>query len=119
MNQTKYLYVIGLGDRPDFEAGRGIFYCIEDSRGEKALPVFTALQRAESYMDANFNHPDAHLSMLESAGADGAPALTEGRFVAMPLDEEGVATVAAMMKADYLIRDPRPGDEQEILRLDK
>ena len=31
----------------------------------------------------------------------------------MPLDAEGLARAAAAVGADYAVRDPRPGDEQE------
>ena len=41
MKQGEYLYVIGVGNSEDWEAGRGSFYCTEDRNGEKALPVFT------------------------------------------------------------------------------
>ena len=43
----------------------------------------------------------------------------EGRFVIMPLKTTGVAKAALIADVDYLIRDPRPGDQQEILRLPK
>jgi hypothetical protein len=37
----------------------------------------------------------------------------------MPLTHEGVALAAYRVDADYLIRDPRPGADQEILRVPK
>lgn len=55
--------------------------------------------------------------MLESVPESHVKLLTEGRFIVMPLDEEGVAQAAAMVGVDYLIRDPRTGEQQEILRL--
>ncbi len=116
MEQSGYLYVIGVGGREDWEAGRGSMYWIEDRKGEKALPVFTTSERVERFVQANFSTPKAHMEMLESVGLPHAPALTAGRFMVMPLDNDGVARVAAMVGADYLIRDPRPGAEQEILR---
>ncbi len=66
--------------------------------------------------EANFNAPEAHMAMLESLGAAYAEPLIEGRFIIMPLDPNGVAKVAASVDADYLVRDPRPGEQQEILR---
>jgi hypothetical protein len=32
------------------------------------------------------------------------------------MDQDTLASAAAMVDADYLVRDPRPGDQQEILR---
>jgi len=115
--EQKYLHLIGLGNAEDWQAGRGSIYYIEDRNGEKAVPVFTAPEKAEQYIRANFGAPTAHMDMLESVPESHVRALTEGRFVVMPLETEGVARAAAMAGADYLIRDPRPGGEQEILRL--
>ena len=57
--------------------------------------------------------------MLESVGVAHAQPLTEGRFVIMPLDTDGVAMAAATVDADYLVRDLRPGAQQEVLRFNK
>ena len=35
----------------------------------------------------------------------------------MPLRAEGLARAAAMVEADYLMRDPCPGDQQDIIRV--
>lgn len=115
--QEEYLHIIGVGAVADWEAGRGSFYAIEDKNGEMAMPVFTTGERAENYARANFESADAHMQMFESLPVSHIPPLTEGQFVIMPLDREGVAKAALMADVDYLIRDPRPGDEQEILRL--
>ena len=72
-----------------------------------------------SQVSANFNTPQAHMAMLESVGASHSKPLTEGRFVVMPVDSHSVAKVAAIVGADYLIRDPRPGEQQEVLRFSK
>jgi hypothetical protein len=117
MEQADYLHVIGLGSSADWEAGRGAIYHIMDDNGEKGLPVFRTAEGAERYGQANFNVPDAHMDMLESIPASHADLLTKGRYVIMPLDAEQLAKVVSMVEADYLIRDPRPGSEQEILRL--
>jgi hypothetical protein len=114
--EQEYLYIIGVGSTEDWEARRGSFYYIEDRNGEKAMPVFTTAEKVEKHIDANFNTPKAHMDMLESIPESHLETLTEGRYIIMPLDTEGVAQVAATIGADYLIRDPRPGDEQEILR---
>jgi hypothetical protein len=55
--------------------------------------------------------------MFESVPVSHIPPLTEGRFMVMPLGIENVAKAEAMADADYLIRDIRVGDQQEILRL--
>ena len=117
MEQGEYLYVIGVGSPKDWEAGAGSIYYIEDRQGEKALPVFTTREHAEGFTRASFNTPDAHMSMLESGGFTVPQPLTEEGFKIMPLDSEGVAEAAAIAKADYLVRDPRAGEQQEIMRL--
>ena len=119
MEQGEYLYAIGLGDAEDWKAGRGGFYYVEDGKGDHALPVFTTRERAAGYATNNLRGPNAHLSMLESAGAVGVEALTKGRFVLMLLSPEGAVKAALALGASYLIRDPRPGGNQEILRLQK
>ena len=119
MDQGEYLHVIGVGAAADWEAGRGSLYYIEDKSGEKAMPTFTSAARAESYIKANLSGVEAHMQMLEGIGVTHAPPLTEGRFVILPLDAEGVAWAALMVEADYLIRDPRPGYQQETIRVPK
>lgn len=117
--EDEYLYIIGVGSLEDFESGGGSFYYIEDRQGERALPVFTTPEKIEKYAGMNLNSPGAHLSMLESIGAASTTApLTEGRFSLWPLKPDLVFRVASGIEADYLIRDPRPGTEQEIIRLD-
>jgi hypothetical protein len=116
MEQREFLHVIGIGGPEDWEAGRGSFYYIEDKNNETALPVFTTGEAAEAHVEANFHIPKAHMEMLESAPTSHLDPLTEGRCVIMPLDREGVAQVAALLDADYLLRDPRPGNDQDILR---
>ena len=116
MDQSEYLHVIGIGGPEDWETGRGSFYYIEDRNSEIVLPVFTTGEAAEAHVEANFHIPKAHMEMLESVPVSHVGPLTEGRYVIMPLDKWGVARVAAFLDADYLLRDPRPGSEQEILR---
>jgi len=115
--EREYLHVIGLGSREDWQAGRGSIYYIEDRKGEKAMPVFTTPEKVKQYISANIDAPNAHMDMLESVPESHVGPLTEGGFIVMPLDEEGVAQAAAMVGADYLIRDSRLGEQQEILRL--
>ena len=60
------------------------------------------------------------MQMLESLGATAelhAKPLTQGRFIVMPLDSKTLAKAADAVRADYLVRDLRPGEEQEVLRL--
>lgn len=59
MEQRHLLYVIGVGDVEDRQAGRGSIYYIEDRNGEKALPVFPAPEEANQYRRANFATPSA------------------------------------------------------------
>jgi hypothetical protein len=113
------LHIIAAGGPEDWEAGRGSLYYIEDRNGKTALPVFTTAERAEAFVQANFNTPEAHMQMLESAGASHASPLTAGRYMIMPVRAEGIALAARRVDADYLVRDIRPGSQQEILRLDE
>lgn len=113
------LHIIAIGDEVDWEAGRGSLYYIADKEGETALPVFTAAELADGFVQANFNTPEAHMQMLESVGASHAAPLTAGRYMIMPVRAEGLILAAARVDADYLVRDIRPGAAQEILRLDK
>ena len=117
MQQGEYLYVIGLGDAEDWKARRGGFHYVEDCKDDRALPVFTTRERAEGYVAGNLHGPDAYLSMLEGAGMVGAEALTESRFVMIPLSPGGAVKAALAMGGSYLIRDPQPGGKQDILRL--
>ncbi len=79
--------------------------------------MFTTGEAAEAHVKANFHIPKAHMEMLESVPVSHVGPLTGGRCIIMPLDREGVARVAALLNADYILRDPRPGNEQEILRV--
>jgi hypothetical protein len=115
--QEEYQYILALGSPTDWDAGKGSLYYIEDKNGEKGMPVFTTPERAEHHARANFESAEAHMQMFESVPVSHIPPLTEGRFMVMPLGIEDVARAAAMADVDYLIRDPRPGDQQEILRL--
>jgi hypothetical protein len=119
MQQGEHLYVISVGDTADWQVGRGGLYYTLDDNGEKGVPVFSELQRAERYVEANIVDPDAHLGhRLGGAAADYVRALAEGRFALKRLEAEQVAQAAASVGADYLIRDARPGQQQEIVRLD-
>jgi hypothetical protein len=110
------LHVIGVGSKEDWEAGLGSLFYIEDGKGETSLPVFTTAEKAGAFVQANFDRPEAHMQMLESIGVFHAPPLMASRFVLMPMDQDSLTSAAATDDADYLIRDPRPGDHQEILR---
>lgn len=112
----EYLYLIGLGDQEDWEAGRGNLYYIEDRRGETALPVFTTPEKCKKYVDTFLGSSSAHMDMLESVGASSASLLTDGRFTILPLEPHSVAEAAANIQAHYLIRDIRRGEKQQILR---
>jgi hypothetical protein len=112
-------HIIGLGTSEDWEAGRGSLYYIEDKNGETCVPVFTSVERVQEYIATNFGDPKAHMDMLESLPPSHTTPLTEGRFIFMPFDAaRRLLEAAAIVGADYLLRDPRPGSEQEIMRLD-
>jgi hypothetical protein len=101
MEQADYLHLIGVGNSEDWQARRGSLYYIEDKNGEKCLPVFSTLGRVASYVRSNFGAPKAHMDIiLESLPVSHVGPLTEGRFLDMPLDTEGVAKAAAMIDAD-------------------
>ncbi len=117
--QEGYQYIIAVGTPADWKAGRRSLYYIEDGNGEKAMPVFTTGERAEEFGRANLESAEAHMQMFESLPISHIPPLTEGRFMIMPLEAEGLATAALIADVDYLIRDPQPGDQQEILRVPK
>lgn len=117
--QEEYLHIIGIGAVADWEAGRGSLYYIEDKNGEKGMPVFTTGEKAMNHARANFETAEAHMQMFENLPVSHIPPLTEGQFVIMPLDRDGVVRAALMADVDYLIRDPRPSTEQEILCLPK
>ena len=119
MGEEGYLHIIGVGSIEDWEAGRGSIYYIADRRGETCLPVFTTSERAQWWISVSFNAPEAHMAMLERVGAGHAKPLTEGRFIIMPVDSNSVAKAAAIVDADYLLRDPRSGEQQEILRFNE
>ena len=121
MEPGERLYIIGLGGSEDWQAGRGSIYYVEEKDGEIALPFFTSPERAEGHVRAYLEAPEAHMQMLESLGATAelhARPLTQGRFIVMPLDSKTLAKAADAVRADYLVRDLRPGEEQEVLRLE-
>ena len=117
--REEYVYIIGVTSSEDWGEGRGSLYYIEDRHGERAMPVFTTPDAVERHMAANFGAPQAHMEMLESlAGTPGyVEPLTAGRFIVMPVTHELLIEAALRNGMDYLVRDPRPGSQQEILRL--
>ena len=120
MESGERVYIIGVGNSADWEAGRGSLYFIEDRNGERALPVFNTPELLEDFVRSNFDTPEAYIQMLEGLGANAeahAPPVAAGRYIIMPVDNEGLALAASSIDADYLVRDPRPGVEQEVMRL--
>ena len=121
MTDDKFMYIIGVGSSRDWDRGNGSLYWIEDKNGERCLPAFTTPEGAEKHAEANFNSPESHMQMLESAAASGGPkhvaTLTRGRYIIMPVSHELLIEWALRMGVDYIQRDVRPGSEQEILRL--
>ena len=107
MSDDERYYIIGCGGVKDWDEGRGSLYWIQDRNGGRALPMFTSQEKVEAFMEATFNSPRAHMEMLESvASITHVNPLTEGRFSIFPLREEGVATAAELIEADYIVRDP-------------
>ncbi len=122
MEQGEYVYIIGIGSPEDWDAGRGSLHYIEDKNGEKALPIFTAPEGAKEFASKYLETPEAYMQMLESLGANvetHAPPLAGDRHTFMPVNIDTLAITAATIDADYLICDPRPGAQQEVLRLPK
>jgi hypothetical protein len=117
--QEGYQYIIAVGTPDDWNAGRGSLYLIEDKNGEKAMPVFATGEQAIEFGRANLESAEAHMQVFESLPVSHIPPLTEGRFMVMPLEAEGLAMAALRAEVDYLIRNLRPGDQQEILRVPK
>jgi hypothetical protein len=117
--QDEILYVIGIGSVADWEAGRGSLYWIEASNGEHALPVFTTRERAHEHWEAHLSETSARLQMVDSMPMTHQGPVLENQMTILPLRVEDLALAAEQVEADYLIRDPRPGSEQETLRLPK
>jgi hypothetical protein len=117
--QETYFYVIGVGNAADWQAGSGSPYCVQDRRGDRAVPVFTTPERAWAFARASLYAPEGHVSMLESVPASHVVPSAEARFVVVPLGLREVIEAAAddAVGADYLIRDPGPGTEQDVLML--
>lgn len=117
MQDGTLLYVIGLGDRDDWKTGRGSLYWIEAPNGEHALPVFTTPEKATRFWEANSGVRE-RLEMAEKTPATHQGPLLQNRITLLPCTTETLAMAAERVRADYLVRDIRPGDEQEVLRLD-
>ena len=110
-------YVIGLGDLEDWEGGWGSLYWILDRNGEHAHPVFTTPEGAHAHWTANSGVRE-RLQMADTTPTTHQGPLLQNRITLLPLNERGVALAAERVGADYLVRDLRPGSEQEILRLE-
>ena len=122
MEPGEHLYIIGLGDQEDWQAGRGRLCYFEDEDDKVALPVFTTSEKAKGYARDHLGAPEAHMDMLESLGAtaesDARP-LTEGRIAIIKVDSQGLQRAAASVRPNYLVRDFRPGEDEEVLWLDR
>jgi hypothetical protein len=89
------------------------------ANGEKAIPVFTSRERMKGYIRANLNDPKARMDMMEGGDSERARKLAEEGFGGGLMDVGRIAECAVEAEADWLMRDPRPGDEQEVLRVPK
>lgn len=119
MEQGQLLYVISVGNTEGWQEGHVNPYYILDDDGEKGVPVFSDLKRAERYVEAKILDPDAHLEhKLGDADPNYVRALAEGRFALIRLKVERVVQAAASVGADYLTRDARPGQRKgEVVRI--
>jgi hypothetical protein len=117
MDSEQLMYIIGVGSSADWERGRGSLYWIEDKSGEHVLPVFTTPEKVKRHIEANFDRPESHMQMMEGLPLRNVGPLTEGRFIIMPVSYETLARTALEQGIDYLVRDPRPGAQQEVLRI--
>jgi hypothetical protein len=79
--------------------------------------LFTTPEGAHAYWTANSGVRE-RLQMADTTPTTHQGPLLQNRITLLSLDEKGVALAAKRVRADYLIRDPRPGAEQEILRLE-
>jgi hypothetical protein len=79
--------------------------------GEKYLPVFTTRERADNYIQASLESPQAYMEMLQRIGITYAPPLTAGRYLVMMFSPEGVAEAASRVGAKHLARDILSGDQ--------
>jgi hypothetical protein len=116
--QNEYFYVVGVGGSEDWEADRGSLHWIEADNGERVMLVFTSPEKAEAYVRANLHSPQAHMQMLEGLLISHVPPLTEGRLSVLRLDAHTLIEMALSIDITCLVRDPRPGAQQEIIRLD-
>jgi hypothetical protein len=112
-------WICFVGHDEDFEAGRASLHYVEDPRGEWCLLLFPTRKKAERFVQANFDTPESHISMLEGTPESHLSPLTAGRFMVAQVPNEEIVELALEAGIDYLVRDPRPGTEQEVLRLDK
>lgn len=118
MRSSETYYILGMGDSDDWKNGDGHIYYISARNQERCIPVFTTPKKAQRYANNHFKQPEAYLDMLESVGPNSG-ALREGRYSLIQTDTDTLALAAATVDADYLVRDPRPGRTQEILRFRK
>jgi len=107
------------GWEQDFEEGCAGLHYVEDWRGERCLLVFSTRGKAEKFAEKNFNTPQAHMMMMETLPESHQAPLTGGRFGVGQLDNKDIIEAALDAGIDYLVRDLRPGTEQEVIRLDR
>jgi hypothetical protein len=120
MAENERLWALIVGDfveRGDM-VGIELHYFV-DTDDEKVIPVFTSHERLEDYVRTDLNTPEGHLDMMEGGDLTRARALSEGRFKGVLMDVNDIAELAVEMEADWLMRDPRPGEEQDVWRVPK
>jgi hypothetical protein len=110
MGSSVTYYIVDLGELKDWEQGPSCLYYIDDLNGEKCLPVFSTVKKAQKYIENDLGQPQAHLDMLENVGTDSLAlaALTKGQFRPVRVDVDKLVDAAIAVDVDYLVRDPAP-----------
>ena len=120
MAANERLWAIILGDSIEREDVDGLdLHYFVDTDDEKVIPVFTSPERLEEYVRTNLDTPEGHMDMMEGGDLTRARALSEGRFAGVLMDVNDIAELAVYIEADWLVRDLRPGEEQEAWRVPK
>lgn len=114
--QTVFIIVLDLTD--DRGTGRAGYYYIEDGNGLRALPIFTSGEGVIRYAQTNSAALGDQMDTMEDLPTGHTGKLTDGRFVVLELVyPEELAEVMEEVEPDYLVRNPMPGERQEVMLL--
>jgi len=120
VSEDETLWVINVGS--SVEQGENlqlrVHYYIE-ANGQKVMPVFSTREKAADYTHTDLReNVRAHMDMLEVSGdLEAVRALTEGHFTGLRITVSSIMEVAVQLEVDTLVRDPRPGGEQEFIQV--